>query len=151
MTNLEKIQLMLNKQVPAEISPTGHWLGYVATRAEFGEIEIELTSRPEMANPAGMVQGGIITTICDDAMGVAHYSTDPEHYVVTVDINVNFLYGIPVGDKIRAIGRVEREGKKITFVSCSVFDAQNRLCALATSNLITTSVDSPEEYAKDDK
>ncbi len=142
---------MLNMRVPAEISPTGHWLDYVATRAEYGEVEIELTTREEMANPAGMVQGGIITTICDDAMGIAHYSTDPDHYVVTVDMNINFLYGIPVGSKVKAIGKVEREGKKITFVTCDVYDEQNRLCAVATSNLITTSVDSPDEYAKDDK
>ncbi len=142
---------MLHQRVPAEISPTGNWLDYVATRAEKGEVEIELTTRPEMANPAGMVQGGIITTICDDAMGIAHYSTDPEHYVVTVDININFLYGIEIPSKVRAIGKVEREGKKITFVTCEVFDDKNRLCAVATSNLITTSVDSPDEYAKHDK
>ncbi len=151
MNNLDKIRMMLGMRVPDEISPTGHWLDYVVTRADYGEVEIELTTRPEMRNPAGMLQGGIITTICDDAMGIAHYSTDPEHYVVTVDINVNFLYGISVPSRVKAIGKLVREGKKIAFVSCEVYDAEDRLCALATSNLITTSADTPDQYAKDDK
>lgn len=101
-----------------------------------------------MANPAQMVHGGILSALSDEAMGIALFTLDLPHYYVTVNISIDFLYGIPVGSTILAKGKVIRTGKKIAYVTCEIYDENERLCAVANSNLVTTSVDSPKDYAK---
>ncbi len=148
MTNLEIMKSLVGQKAPKQLSPVGHWLGYTLTAVEAGDVTLELTTRPEMANPAGMVHGGMLTTISDDAMGIALYVMDHDHYFVTVDIHINFLYGIPVGSILHARGKVVRSGKKISHVTCEITDESSRLCAVASSNLVSTSASSAKEYTK---
>ncbi len=147
-TKSELMKNMIGLPMPKELSPVGNWLGYVLTGLEEGIVILTMTPRPEMANPAGMVHGGILTSICDEAMGIAVLTMGQEHYHVTVDININFLYGIPIGTELRAKGMVVRSGKKIAFTKCEIYDTQDRLCVSATSNLVSTSAKNPNEYAK---
>ncbi len=148
MKNIDILQTLIGQKAPVELSPVGHWLAYTLSSVAPGEVILELTSRSELTNPAGMMHGGILTTLCDDAMGIALFAMDHEHYYVSVDIHINFLYGIPVGEKMTATGKIVRDGKKIAFATCEIHDESGRLCAMATSNRASTSASHPKEYAK---
>ena len=86
------------------------------TRHNFFELETveqdravyRLDIRPESKNPYGMVHGGALYTMADDAAGAAVH-TDGRHYV-TQHGDLHFLKNQPSGT-IRAEGRVRRRGK----------------------------------------
>ena len=81
------------------------------TRHNFFELETveqdravyRLDIRPESKNPYGMVHGGALYTMADDAAGAAVH-TDGRHYV-TQHGDLHFLKNQPSGT-IRAEGRV---------------------------------------------
>ena len=86
------------------------------TRHNFFELETverdravyRLDIRDESKNPYGMIHGGALYTLADDAAGAAAH-TDGRHYV-TQNGNLHFLKNQP-GGTIRAEGRVRRRGK----------------------------------------
>ena len=59
------------------------------------------------------------------------------HYT-SLNLNVDFLYAIKEGDRLKATSEVIRAGKKIIHVECRAYDMQDRALGKATSNLIVT-------------
>lgn len=76
-----------------------------------------LDIRPESRNPYGIVHGGALYTMADDAAGVAVH-TDGRHYV-TQSGTLNFLTNQRQG-VIRAEGRVRRRGKQTVYASVEI-------------------------------
>ena len=56
----------------------------------------------------------------------------------SLTLNVDFLYSIKEGERMRAEAKVLRVGKKIVNVECHVFDMKGNVLARANSNLIVT-------------
>src|SRR5580692_10147371 len=57
-----------------------------------GWIRIGFESRPEFINPAGFVQGGIVSAMLDDTMGPAVLlMSEGRSFTVTIALNVTFL------------------------------------------------------------
>ncbi len=147
-SNLELLQAHLNQELPETLSPAGTWLRYRLVEAEDGEVTITVKTRPEMGNPARMLHGGMLCTICDEAMGISVFSLGMDDYYVSVDLNIDFLFGIPIGEIVLAKAKVLRKGKKIIHTECHIYNSENQLCAKASSNLVSTSVSSPLDYTK---
>ena len=83
-------------------------------------------------NPYGMVHGGALYTMADDAAGVAIH-TDGRHYVTQTG-TLHFLSNRPQG-VIRAEGRVRRRGKQgKTYTGCQksrgTFDSLSCYCGV---------------------
>lgn len=85
-----------------------------------------LDIRPESRNPYGMVHGGALYTLADDAAGAAAHS-DGRHYV-TQHGDLHFLDNRAHGI-IRAAGRVRHRGRSTVLVDVSVTDAEGVLLA----------------------
>ena len=85
-----------------------------------------LDIRPESLNPYGMVHGGALYTMADDAAGLAVH-TDGRHYV-TQSGTLNFLTNQPKG-VIRAEGRVRRRGKQTVYASVEITNKEGVLLA----------------------
>ncbi len=145
---LALLQAHLKQNLPETLSPAGTWLQYQIAAADEGKVDITVEVRPEMGNPAKMLHGGMLSTICDEAMGISVFSLGLDDYFVSIDLNVDFLYGIPVGETVLAKAKVIREGKKIIHCECHVYDTKNQLCAKASSNLLSTNVSSALDYTK---
>jgi len=66
----EQIRALLRD--PARHPPSARHLGFelIDFSVDEGWAEVAFTPRPEFANPAGMVQGGFVCAMLDDAMGV---------------------------------------------------------------------------------
>ncbi len=76
--------------------------------------------------------------VIDESVGWAVLSLESEVNYTTLSLNVDFLYAIKVGERLKAKSTVVRAGKKIINVECLVYDMQDRLLAKASSNLINT-------------
>ena len=76
--------------------PSAKLLGWhlLDARPEDGWIRISFDGKKEFCNPAGFVQGGILSAMLDDTMGPAVFAmTDGKLYTATITMTVNFLDG----------------------------------------------------------
>ena len=74
--------------------PCSKMLGWTPldARPEEGWIRIGFDGKPEFCNPAGLIQGGILTAMLDDTMGPAVFvKTEGRLYTATISMNISFL------------------------------------------------------------
>jgi len=126
------------KLVTESRSPAGNWLGFTLEKIEKGYAAVVVTIKKEMTNAYGNIHGGMMSLVIDEVIGWAVVSLDTENHYTSLSLNVDFLYAIKEGHKMKAIAEVVRAGKKIVHVSCTVYDMEDNLLARASSNLIAT-------------
>jgi uncharacterized protein (TIGR00369 family) len=141
----EQILAFLNQNIGKKFSegnpnPITTWLDGILLSAEKGSITAEFEVRADQLNHAGVMHGGIISTILDEMMGVTLITYQIEHLYVTINLYVDFLYGAKLGEKLKAVSQVYRVGKKIANVEAKLYNESGQLIAKATSNLAATSV-----------
>ena len=84
---------------------------------------------PESRNPYGMVHGGALYTMADDAAGTAAHG-DGRHYV-TQHGDLHFLDNRAHGT-IRAAGQVRHRGRSTVLVDVEITDESGALLATGT-------------------
>lgn len=131
----------LGKEVTDSRSPAGNWLGFTLEHIEKGSATLTMTVRPEMTNPYGHIHGGMMSLVIDEAIGWGVVSMDAELHYTSLTLNVDFLFAIKTGERLRAQSKVLRVGKKIINVECHVYDMTGRILARANSNLIVTGME----------
>ncbi len=115
--------------------PVAKLLGWqlLDARPEDGWIRLGFEGKPEFLNPAGFVQGGILSAMLDDTMGPAVLvMTEGQSYTTTVSLTVNFLSPAKPGP-ITAEAKVTQLGKSIAFVEGRLTAADGTLLATATA------------------
>ena len=88
-----------------------------AESVERDRAVFRLDVRPESLNPYGMVHGGALYTLADDAAGAAVH-TDGRHYV-TQNGSLNFLKNQTQGT-IRAAAHVRHRGRSTCLVDVDI-------------------------------
>lgn len=97
-------------------------------------IRIGFEGKPEFRNPAGFIQGGLLTAMLDDTMGPAVFAmTNGELYTATIDLNVSFLAPAKVGP-IFGEANVVQLGKSIAFLEGRLMNSEGTILARATSS-----------------
>jgi uncharacterized protein (TIGR00369 family) len=121
-----------------------HLIGFDLTRIEFGVVEGQMNLENKHLQQFGFVHGGATSTILDITMGFAAYSVVPiEKGVVTANISIDFL-NPGDGDKIIAIGEVEKAGNKLVFTHGRVFtEKDGRRKLIATARSVMAIIDVP--------
>ncbi len=94
--------------------------------AEPDRAVYRLDIRPESRNPYGMIHGGALYTMADDAAGTAAHG-DGRHYV-TQHGDLHFLDNRAHGT-IRAAGRVRHRGRSTVLVDVEITDEGGALLA----------------------
>ena len=85
-------------------------------RPKEGWIRIGFDGKRDFCNPAGFVQGGILSAMLDDTMGPAVFTmTDGKLYTATITMTVNFLAPAKPGPIIGE-AKVTQLGKTVAFV-----------------------------------
>jgi len=131
----------LGKEVTDSRSPAGNWLQFTLEHVEKGRAVLNMLVREEMTNPYGHIHGGMMSLVIDEAIGWGVVSMDTELHYTSLTLNVDFLFAIKAGERLRAESKVLRVGKKIINVECHVYDLTGRILARANSNLIVTGME----------
>src|ERR1700756_1557042 len=109
------IKTALDQMAPPASAKLLGWQLIEARPAE-GWLKVGFDGKKEFCNPAGFVQGGIITAMLDDTMGpAALIMTDGKYYTTTISLTVNFMASAKPG-KLIAEARVIQLGKTIAFM-----------------------------------
>ena len=101
-----------------------------------GYSKISLVMRHEFQNFHGIVFGGIIMSLADQAFGSA--SNSMAYPSVASNLNVYFISSAKVGDTLTAEGRVIKSGRKAGFTEVTVVNQDYKLVARATGVTIPT-------------
>lgn len=131
----------LGKEVTDSRSPAGNWLQFTLEHIEKGSATLSMKVRDEMVNPYGHIHGGMMSLVIDESIGWGVVSLDTELHYTSLTLNVDFLFAIKAGDRLRAVSQVLRVGKKIINVECHVYDMEGKILARANSNLIVTGME----------
>lgn len=112
-------------------------LGLRLTSVEPGHAVIEVHTTPEHFNLLGTVHGGLLCSLVDSAMGIAHASTLAEgETFTTVDLQIRFLRAVKIAH-LTARGKVIRRGRTVSFAESDVHDDAGRLIAKASCTCLT--------------
>lgn len=122
------------------ISPVGRWLDGTLQVADYGRLIADFTVREELSNPAGVLHGGIATTILDDLIGTMVFSLGREYAYTSVNLSIDFLHAARIGEVVTAIAEVVRAGKNIVHCEGRIEAADGKIIAKCATNLVQTSV-----------
>ena len=107
---------------------------FIDARPQEGWIRIGFEGKREFCNPAGFIQGGILTAMLDDTMGPAVLvMTEGRLYTATISLTVNFLASAKPG-RIVGEARVTQLGKTVAFMEGRLTADEGVLIAIATAN-----------------
>jgi uncharacterized protein (TIGR00369 family) len=117
--------------------PVAKLIGFDVVSVEPGESVVEFQATEVHRNPMGTLHGGILCDIADAAMGIAYASNLNEgESFTTLELKINFLKPI-WNARLRATGRVVKQGRTVGMVECDVIDENGNLVARATSTCMT--------------
>jgi uncharacterized protein (TIGR00369 family) len=116
--------------------PSSKLLGWhlIDARPREGWVRIGFDGKPAFCNPAGFIQGGILSAMLDDTMGPAVFvMTEGKLYTATITMTVNFLAPAKPGP-ITGEADVTQLGKTIAFVAGRLTAEDGTVLATATTS-----------------
>ena|ERR1700760_378560 len=126
------IKTALDRMTPP---PAAQLLGWrlLDARPADGWLKVGFDGKGEFCNPAGFIQGGILSAMLDDTMGpTVLIMTDGELYTTTISLTVNFMASAKPGPLV-AEARVIQLGKTIAFMEGKLTAEDGTLIATATT------------------
>lgn len=120
------------------VPPFSKWLNGKIISAKRGEVEISLEIRPEMANPTGLLHGGVQCAMMDDIIGITSATLGYGGFLISIDFHADYLGKTKVGQNIVAKGIIQKDGKNIVHAEALLKDLDGNLISTASSNLLKT-------------
>lgn len=99
-----------------------------------GFIEYSLTVQDKHLATPKTVHGGLLAAYMDGIMGVAALSVSAKNLnlVSTVEFKINYIKPAFLNDKLKGVGTVISEGKRIIVAKGEIINQNNELVAIAT-------------------
>ena len=139
-TILDRLKSLVGKPFISSPSLFGRWLNGTLLEVERGSMTFSFEVRDDMTNPLGTLHGGATAGIIDDIIGLTAATFGQENFYVTINLSIDYLSGAKVGDVIVAKSQTIREGKNISNIECIVKNADGKIIAKGTSNMMKTDI-----------
>ena len=119
-----------------QMPPSATLLGWrlLDARPKDGWLKVGFEGRAEFCNPAGFIQGGILSAMLDDSMGPAvMVMSEGRFYTTTISLTVNFLAPAKPGP-LAVEAQVTQLGKTIAFMEGKLMAEGGTLLATASAS-----------------
>ena len=120
------------------VPPFSKWLNGKIIGAQYGSIELEFEVRPEIANPTGLLHSGMQCALMDDTIGMTTATLGYEGPPISIYLHVDYLGKVKVGEKVRVIVKIVKEGRNIIHTIAEILDINGILISTGNSNLLKT-------------
>ena len=109
-------------------------------KSEPGVTVWRLAAEEHLANPMGVIQGGLLAAFADSAMATATVTNlrGRRAYTANTELKISFVRAAPVGAPLTCTARVIGGGQRMTFVEADIPDDAGRLVAKASSTYLLT-------------
>lgn len=99
-------------------------------------ITVDYKGIESFTNPFGTIQGGFLTAMLDDAMGLALLSTlEHDQIAPSIDLNVKFHHPCKVG-LIKAFATIELRKRNIAFIRGELYQNNIKIADSSSTALI---------------
>lgn len=130
-------------EVPLDTNPVLKRYDATLLQAEQGRVGVRFKPGPDTLQDNGVVSGGDIGAMLDNAMAIAVLSQlGVGRTCATIGYTVNLMSAARPGALV-ADATVDRLGKRIAFASARLTDADGRVVASATSSLAVLDMPPP--------
>ncbi len=126
--------LVAELRAKAEGEPVASFLGIRLLELSRGYARVAMKLRPEYVNFNGLVFGGIIVAVTDQAFAFANNSVITPN--VASQFNIHFIAGPDVNDELIAECRVVKAGRRVCISEMTVTNQDGKLIARATGTTI---------------
>lgn len=94
-----------------------------------------MVASEEFANPAGILQGGILGAFADSAMGAAAvtFAVGRKVFVANAEMKISFLGAVKIGEILTCTAQVVSGGSRVAFVESSMVTSDDRLVGRSSS------------------
>ena len=118
----------------AEGEPIASFLRMQLLELSPGYARVAMKLAPEYQNFNGLVFGGIVVAVADQAFAYAVNSV--AHPSIASQFNIHFIAAARVGDELIAEGRLMKSGKRVSIAEMTVTNQEGKLIARATGTTI---------------
>lgn len=122
------------------ISGIGRWLNGTLRVVEPERMVANYFIRDDMVNPVGVLHGGAASAILDDLCGMLVFALGREYGYTSVNLAMDFLNPARQGETLSAEARLVRAGRNIIHVEGSITNAEGKLIAKCSTNLVQTAL-----------
>jgi len=115
-TQIEALPPELEAGIRARLArnPFIKFMGITVPQLGRGYARFVLPFKPELANSIGLLQGGAIAALADEAVAFALYSlVKVGETINTVEMKINFLAAVQEGE-VTAVARISKRGRTIS-------------------------------------
>lgn len=112
-------------------------LKIIPVECDSGRARFELTVEERHLRTLGILHGGVTATLLDTAMGMAAGTLAPTgHYVVTVQLNVNFIRPSWTNETLIATGNVKHSGRQTAVSFGEIHTSEGVLMATGSATFM---------------
>ncbi len=117
-----ELEASIRKRLAA--NPFIKFVGIEVPQLGKGYARFVLPFKPDLANSIGLMQGGVIAALADEAVAFALYSLVPDGEMInTVEMKINFLGAVKEGD-VTAEAHIAKRGRTISLGEFEVRQAE---------------------------
>jgi uncharacterized protein (TIGR00369 family) len=107
------------------------------------ETRVAFEARPDFTNPAGYVQGGFLSAMLDDTIGMlATVKVRGRALPSTIDLHTTFLRPVRTG-RVEVVARLRNIGRQVIFAEADLFDPRGKEAARAVASLAINPMKAP--------
>jgi acyl-CoA thioesterase len=118
----------------AEEEPIASFLKMKLEELSPGYARVVVKLLPEHQNFNGLIFGGIVMAVADQAFAYAVNSVNCPN--IASQFNIHFIAAAKVGDELIAEGRVIKSGRRVSIAEMTVTNQEGKLIAKATGTTI---------------
>jgi len=103
--------------------------------ADDGSVSATFAFSENKEGPTGLVHGGALAAVMDEAITVAAFVNDRGG--LTVNLNVDYKAPVPIGAEVTVVGQLEKIERRKTFLSAELRLADGTLAVSAKGLFIS--------------
>lgn len=127
-------------------NPFGLQLNFYETAP--GEVTAEYTVSEQYQGYPGIVHGGIVAAMLDEVTGRSLMGPgDSPRFMFTGRLEIRYCRNVPVGKKLRLVGRAGKRRDRSATATGEIFDADGNLLAEAEAVLVDVPADIVNEVS----
>ena len=124
-------------QLPDQtVNPLFAALGIIIKKLSSEKVVLQLPFKPDFIQGGGLIAGGIIATLADEAMAHAALANlKAGETTTTIEMNTRYLKGCHSGD-IAATATLQKKGSRVLTLQAEVTNTNNQTIALAGASFM---------------
>jgi uncharacterized protein (TIGR00369 family) len=101
-----------------------------------GEVSVECAIPEEYQGYPGVVHGGVVAAILDEAAGRSQMQDDPPRFMFTARMEIRYRRNVPVGQPLRLVGKAGVSKRRTATATSAIYDQDGNLLAEADALLV---------------